>query len=288
MLRALAIIIALTANLILWGTPVLLGGLVKLLTVGHEPRRRMRLLLAWLGERWVAGNNWIFDSLLTTEWDIEGTEGIKYEGHYLIISNHVTWIDIFALFRAFQGHAAFLRFFLKRVLIWSPIVGQACWALEFPFMRRYTAEYLARHPEKRGKDLEATRIACRRYRWIPVAILNFIEGTRISREKHADQASPYRHLLRPRFGGIAFVLASLRDQLDAMYDVTLKYPREDVTMWDFVTNRVPRVIIRARRLEIPEEFRTGEIVEAGPVRERFKAWIETIWREKDELLDSLS
>lgn len=287
MFRAFAIIILLTLNVVLWGTPVLVGGLVKLFTFGSEPRRRLRLVLARLAERWVAGNDRIFDWFLTTKWDIAGIESIDYDGHYLIISNHVSWIDIFALFRAFHGKAAFIRFFLKHILIWSPIVGQACWALEFPFMRRYSAEYLARHPEKRGKDLETTRIACRRYRRVPVAILNFVEGTRISREKHADQESPYRHLLRPRFGGIAFVLASLGDQLDAIYDVTLAYPHEDVTMWELVTNRVPRVVVRARRLEIPAEFRTGDIIDSGPERQRFKEWIESIWREKDDLLQSL-
>lgn len=287
MLRAVAIIILLTVNVVLIGVPVLLGGVVKLFTFGTEPRRRLRLVLARLAERWVAGNNRIFDWFLTTKWDVEGIDALDSDGHYLIISNHVSWIDIFALYRVFHRKAAFIRFFLKHVLIWSPIVGQACWALEFPFMRRYTAEYLAKHPEKRGQDLETTRIACRRYRRVPVAILNFVEGTRISREKHADQESPYRHLLRPRLGGIAFVLASLSDQLDAIYDVTLAYPHEDVTMWDFVTNRVPRIVVRARRIEIPADFRGADIIESPVVRERFKQWIESIWREKDQLLESL-
>ena len=110
---------------------------------------------------------------------------------------------------------------VKHQLVWFPIVGQASQALEFPFMKRYTPDYLAKHPEKRGRDLETTRRACQRYRQIPVAILNFVEGTRFTLEKHADQESPYRHLLRPRIGGISFVLASLGDQLDGFFDVTL-------------------------------------------------------------------
>ena len=285
-LRPLLIVPLLILNLILWGTPILIGGVVKLLTFG-ELRHRVNRTLPWFAERFVQGCNLIFDLTLTTKWDVEGIDGLRRDGHYLVISNHVSWIDIFALIRVFYGIAPFTRFFLKSILIWSPIVGQACWALGFPFMRRYTPEYLAKHPEKRGRDLETTRVACRLYRHIPVTILNFVEGTRITPKKHAEQNSPYRHLLRPRPGGISFVLASLGEQVDAMIDVTLVYPDGRITMLDYITNRVPRIIVRGRRLDIPPEFTTSAATEPGPARERFKAWIEQVWREKDERIESL-
>ncbi|HKR63662.1 MAG TPA: acyltransferase [Thermoanaerobaculia bacterium] len=281
MLRAFAIIVLLFLNLAFWGTLVLLGGVVKLLTFGPLRWRIIRALPS-LGEQWVRCNDWIFDAFLSTRWEIEGLDALRRDGHYLVISNHVSWIDIFALFRAFLDRGPFIRFFLKQQLIWFPFAGQACWALGFPFMRRYSPEYLKQHPEKRGRDLETTRIACRRYRHVPVAILNFVEGTRFSREKHEDQQSPYRFLLRPRVGGISFVLASLAEQLDSMYDVTLVYPRRDVTMWDFITNRVEFVKILARRIEVPDEFQSAAVTEKGEVRERFKEWVEQLWREKDE------
>ncbi|PYQ61237.1 MAG: acyltransferase, partial [Acidobacteria bacterium] len=130
------------------------------------------------------------------------------------------------------------------------------------------------------------RRACQRYRHIPVAMLTFLEGTRFSEEKRADQESPFRHLLRPRVGAIAFVLASLGDQLDGIIDVTLAYPGGDVTMWDFVCGRVPTIAVRARRIVAPPEFFTAEITEPGPARDRFKIWIDSIWREKDALLST--
>ena len=289
MLRGIVTILLLLLNLIFWGTIVTLLGIVKFAVHMTAPRSRLRtrviLALSGLAERWVAGNDRIFDLMLPTQWEVEGPfDGIQPEGRYLIISNHVSWVDIFAVFRVFHGRAAFIRFFLKRQLIWFPIAGQAVWALEFPFMRRYSAEYLQRHPEKRGRDLETTRRACQRYRHIPVAILTFLEGTRFSEEKRADQESPYQHLLRPRFGAIAFVLACLGDQLDGMFDVTLAYPGRDVTFWQFVTGRVPTIRVHMRRLEVPPEFLTPEITEAGPARDRFKSWIDAIWREKDRVL----
>ena len=284
-LRAVAIIFLLILNLLLSGTLVLVTALVKFLTFG-ELRRRVILAATWLAQRWVDGNWLIFRTFLDTEWRFIGLDDLRRDGRYLVISNHLSWIDIFACFFAFRD-AAFLRFFLKQILIWFPIAGQACWALSFPFMRRYTPDYLAQHPEKRGRDLETTRKACRLYRHIPVAILNFVEGTRISREKLEDQQSPYQHLLRPRVGGISFVLASLGEALDAMYDVTLIYPDPDVTMWDFITNRVAWVRIEGRRVEVPPEFQRSEVTEPGEAREAFKAWVDTIWREKDALIGKI-
>jgi len=279
--RALAIILLLLVNLVLWGSLVLLGGIVKLLTFG-PPRWRIIRALPLLGEQWGRWNDWIFDTFLSTRWELEGLDDLRRDGRYLVISNHISWIDIFALFRAFRNRGPFIRFFLKQQLIWFPIAGQACWALGFPFMRRYSPEYLKQHPEKRGRDLETTRAACRRYKHVPVAILNFIEGTRFSREKHEDQQSPFRFLLRPRIGGIGFVLASLAGQLDAMYDITITYPHRDLTMWDFITNRVEWVKLHARSLDVPEEFQSASVTEPGDVREQFKVWVEQIWREKDE------
>lgn len=287
MVRALAILILLPLNLLFWGIPVALGGIVKLLTFGGDNKRRLILALTRLGEGWVACNDRIFDTFLDTKWDVEGLDELRIDGHYLVVSNHVSWVDIFAAFRVFHRRAPFIRFFLKQSLIWFPIVGQACAALGFPFMRRYTQEYLAQHPEKRGQDLETTRVACRRYRKIPVTILNYAEGTRFSEEKHEDQESPYRHLLRPRIGGVSFVIASMADVLDAMYDLTLVYPDRDVTMWRFVSNKVPWVAVRARRIEIPPEFHGAAITEPGLERDRFKAWVEQIWREKDRIVEEV-
>ena len=281
MFRAAVIALLLTLNLAFWGTLVLLGGLVKLLTFGRV-RSRVILVLAWFGERFVACNDRIFDTFLSTKWIIEGVDGLRHDGHYLIISNHVSWVDILALFRAFHVKAPLIRFFLKQQLIWAPFVGQAAWALDFPFMKRYSPEYLNQHPEKRGADLLTTRRACRRYRTIPVSILNFVEGTRFDSDKHEEQQSPYRFLLRPRIGGISFVLASMGKQLDAMYDVTLVYPRRDVTFLDFLMNRVPWIRLEARRHEIPSEFHDSAITHPGEPRERFKEWFDLLWREKDQ------
>ena len=282
MIRGLAVLVLLVLNLARWGTPVFLFGLLKVVLRG-KARHRLILFVASLGEKWVAGNSRIFDALLPLRWTIDLPAELRHDGHYLLFSNHISWADIPVLFRAFHLRTPLIRFFLKRQLAWVPLVGQASWALDFPFMRRYSADELARHPEKRGKDLETTRRACERYRATPVTILNFLEGTRFSYEKQAQQDSPYRHLLRPRSGGAAFVLASLGDKLDGVLDVSIAYARQDVTFWEFVCGRVASVTVHARELAVPAEFLTPAVVE-GPARNAFKEWIEGVWREKDEIL----
>jgi len=78
---------------------------VKLLAPTRETRRRIRLALTSLGDRWAGTNNRIFDAMLNTKWDIVGVDGLSPDGHYLIISNHVSWLDIFVVFARFTAES---------------------------------------------------------------------------------------------------------------------------------------------------------------------------------------
>ncbi len=283
-LRGALTLSMLLMNLAFWGIPVLSLSLLKLLLPRGPWRIRTILGVAWSAERWSIFNSGILEGMLDIEFRIEGADGLSRDRNYLIISNHSTWTDILALHRAFSARIPFIRFFLKQELIWLPIVGQAAWGLEFPFMKRYSSAYLARHPEKRGTDLKTTREMCRRYADFPVTILNFIEGTRFTKKKRKLQNSPFQRLLRPRTGGISYVVASFRDQLTSLLDVTISYPRENISMWDVLTNSVRFVKISVRQLPIPAEYMTDAICERGSTRDGFKKWIQQIWREKDERL----
>ena len=122
MLRGLATLFLLLINLILFGLPVALLGIVKFAVQITAPKSRLRtrviLMLAAIAEQWVAGNDRIFDVMLPTRWDVAGipTE-IRRDGKYLIISNHISWVDIFVIFRVFHGRTTFIRFFLKQQLM---------------------------------------------------------------------------------------------------------------------------------------------------------------------------
>jgi 1-acyl-sn-glycerol-3-phosphate acyltransferase len=180
-----------------------------------------------------------------------------------------------------------LKFFLKQVLIWVPVIGVAWWALDFPFMKRYTREQLEKRPELKGKDLETTRSACEVFKTSPVSVLNFLEGTRFTRYKHDTQKSPYRHLLLPRSGGAALTLNVMRDEIDTLIDVTIVYPEAAREFWDFICGRVPRVIIRCRKIAVPEQMKLGDYQYDPEFKELFQSWINQLWLDKDALMEDL-
>jgi 1-acyl-sn-glycerol-3-phosphate acyltransferase len=145
-------------------------------------------------------------------------------GWYLVNCNHQSWADILVLQHLLTRRIPLLKFFLKQQLVWVPVMGLAWWALDFPFMRRHSDDVLKAHPELRAKDQESTRLACEKFALIPTSVMNFCEGTRFTLAKHQRQQSPYRHLLRPKAGGIALALNVMGDKFRAILDVTIVYP----------------------------------------------------------------
>lgn len=240
-----------------------------------------------IAEFWMACNSGWMALTGNIEWDIQGRERLDYDGWYLVTSNHQTWVDILVLQHNLNRRMPMLKFFLKQELIWVPIIGICWWALDFPFMKRYSKAYLARHPEKAGQDVETTRKACEKFKTTPVAVFNFLEGTRLTPAKHAEQQSPYRHLLKPKSGGIAFVLDAMGEQLRSLVDITIHYPDGSPTFWDLLSGRVRKVVVRCQIKPIPIELLSGDYHQDAVFRADFQRWVNTLWKEKDLLLDQL-
>lgn len=237
---------------------------------------------------WMLGIIFILKLTQKISWDVKGIDDLSLDEWYFVNSNHQSWTDIIVMIKIFTGRIPFLKFFLKQQLFWVPMLGTAWWALDYPFMKRYSKAFLEKHPELRGKDLEVTRKACERYKHSPVSILNFIEGTRFTPEKHREQKAPYRHLLRPKAGGFAFAISSMTGKITNMLDVTVVYPEGPVNFWGLLCGRLSRVVVRVQQLVIPEKFLYGNYQDDPVFRERFQAWVSNLWHEKDELIESLS
>jgi 1-acyl-sn-glycerol-3-phosphate acyltransferase len=214
----------LAINIVLHVLPLFAFTLIKVVLPIRAIRLACSRVLIVIAESWIAVNSALFDIFTRIRWQVEGLDGLRRDGNYLVLCNHQSWVDIPVLQKVFNRRIPFLRFFLKQQLIWVPLLGPAWWALDFPFMKRYSRETLLRHPELQGKDREATRLACEKFRHMPVSVMNFAEGTRFTPAKHDAQSSPYRYLLRPKAGGVAFVLDAMGDALHAILDVTIVYP----------------------------------------------------------------
>jgi len=267
--------------------PMMLVAFIKVIVPNRRFRRFGTRVVIGIAEIWAWMVPRVFRLLHHTRYEVSGDLDVDRRHSYMMISNHQSWVDIPVLLEVFDGRVPFYRFFLKRELIWLPLLGMAFWALEYPFMKRYSRAYLEKHPEKRGEDLKATRKACERMRGLPATIINYPEGTRLTPAKHEKQASPYRHLLRPRAGGISFVLTSMGDQLDGLIDVTIRYPDGVPGFLQFLGNGVPRIQVHVRKLPVPEEMTRGDYQNDPEFRARFQEWVNQLWQEKDDLLEEM-
>jgi 1-acyl-sn-glycerol-3-phosphate acyltransferase len=286
-IKGVVTITLMVCNVIVWCTVLFTVALLKaIVPVGVWRRWTSRGMTA-LAEGWIGTNNAIFRLMGSLPLDTRGLEGLSTREWYLVLSNHRSWVDILVLQAVFNRRIPFLKFFLKQQLIWVPFLGLAWWALDFPFMRRYTAAYLAKHPEHRGKDLEVTRRACEKFRLIPTSVMNFVEGTRFTPAKHAALKSQYRNLLPTRAGGTSFVLSAMGGMLNSLLDVTIAYSTGTPTLWDLCCGRVRTVIVDVRRRPIDAWMSVGDYANDPAFRERFKTWLAGLWSDKDELLDRL-
>lgn len=285
--RGVVAALLLVLNVLFWTSILFALALVRLVLPFRPVRRRLDPLLNRVASNWISGNSAWMRLTQRTEWDVEGLEGLDPNEWYMVSANHQTWVDIFVLQHVLNRRIPLLKFFLKHELIWVPVMGLAWWALDFPFMRRHSDAYLREHPEKRFEDLETSRRACEKFALVPTSVMNFPEGTRFTAQKHAAQRSPYRHLLRPKAGALALSLAVLGTQFRSFLDVTIVYPAGAPTFWQFLCGRVPRIVVRVRRLEVPPELLGGDPIADSRLRKAVHRWQAERWAEKDALIDEL-
>ena len=281
LLRGVITATLLGLNTLVAFTTMIPPALVKLLVPATGVRNACTRLLNAIANRWVANNNAWIHAVNRSRWDVQGVAGLHRRGWYLVSSNHQSWVDILVLQRVLHGHVPMLKFFLKAELIWVPVIGLAWWALDFPFMKR------GRGHGARSSDLKTTREACEKFKRIPTAVMNFVEGTRFTRAKHHAQKSPYRHLLKPKVGGLGIALATMGEQFESMLDVTIVYPQGTPSFWELLSGRLDAVLVRVQPRDIPAEVLGGDPVGDKAYRQRLTAWIEGLWAEKDALIERL-
>ena len=274
-------------NALLWVPILLLVSLIKLIIPLKQVRLVVDPILLRIAEAWISGNSAWMALTQRTVWDVQGIEELNPRSWYLVNCNHQSWVDILVLQHLLNRRIPLLKFFLKQQLIWVPVMGLAWWALEFPFMRRHSEEFLKKHPEMRGKDQETTRKACEKYALIPTSVMNFLEGTRFTASKHQRQNSPYKHLLKPKAGGIALALNAMGNKFQAILDVTIVYPDGAPDFWQFLTGNVQRITVRVRTLPVPQELARGDYAGNPAVREAYQQWTHQMWLDKDAQIESL-
>lgn len=276
-----------TVSTIICFIPIIVLAVPKLILPGRPFRILMSRWIMAIGEFWVAANAVIYGLTRSTRWNVSGIDRLSHKSWYLLLSNHQTWVDILALQTLFNRRIPFLKFFIKQELVWFPVLGIAWWAMDMPFMKRYSKSYLASHPEKKGVDLEITRKACKKFRDTPTTVINFIEGSRFSHEKKIKRASKFQHLLPPRAGGIALALSSMGEMFDSILDVTIVYPTGPPKFWEMCCGKFDEIIIEIRQRPVEPWMIGADYSNDREYRRQFHQWLTAIWEDKDRRITVL-
>ncbi|MBY6187439.1 acyltransferase [Marinobacter hydrocarbonoclasticus] len=272
-------------NILFWGGLIILVAPIKLLPIKALQLQISALCNAFM-HGWVSVNYWLLRSTTKTRWEVEGlTESqLSKKGWYLVLANHLSWADIVVVTVVLRNHVPMLKFFLKQQLLYIPVMGLACWALDMPFMRRYTKSQIAKNPALKGKDIETTRRSCEKFRDLPTCVINFVEGSRLTPGKHQRQRSPFKYLMKPKAGGIAFALNTLGEQFDQLLDVTIVYPdAPENIMWALLEGKLDRIHVAVRTLPI-SDVPVGDYDNDKAYRVEFQQWLNGLWLEKDRTI----
>ncbi|GGI80542.1 acyltransferase [Shewanella gelidii] len=274
-------------NTLVWASLICIGGLVKLLVPLKRFRNFVTQIMNKLMWAWASCNGGILFLLANFEWDIDGLSDLDPQGWYLVISNHLSGFDIAVQTYLLRNNIPMLKFFLKKELIYVPFLGLGCWALDMPFMHRTSPAKLKKNPKLRGKDLQTTRKACEKFKHLPTSIMNYVEGSRFTEEKRQRQGSPYRYLMRPKAGGVAFTLSAMGEQFTGLLDMTILYPDAPENILQAVMfGKVKKVIVRARVIDVPE-VDDKQYFSDAQYRVDFQRWLNQLWDEKDQQIHQL-
>jgi 1-acyl-sn-glycerol-3-phosphate acyltransferase len=285
-LRASLTLLLLTVNTLIWSWPIIFAGIIKWCLPWPRWRTFWTRIAQYPSSGWVWGTTSTMRLTKKIDWKLEGAEDLSPHKWYLVISNHQQWADSFILLQLLGNRIPVFRFFAKKVLYFFPLLGQVWWTLDFPFMRRYTADQIQKNPELRKKDLLTTQRACEMFRRLPTTIISYPEGTRFTQRKHDMQKSPYMHLLKPRAGGVAYVLNALGEQLHYILDMTIYYIDPIKGFWDFLGRQSVRVKVMIHKIKVTPDL-IGDYQNDSVYREHIKSWLESRWAMKDAELEKL-
>ena len=273
-------------NVAFWASLIIVCGLIKVPLAKTPYVLPINQLITFFFEQFAKYSVALLNQFNDIEWQINIKGNVSKEQWYLLISNHLSWADILILTNFARERIPTPKFFLKKELLFVPFVGLSAWAMDMPFMQRYSRHYLAKHPEKRGQDIETTRKACEKFKSTPTTIINFVEGTRGTEQKRQATDSPYRHLLSPKAGGIAFAMHAIPALTQNVIDVTIVYPYNNEPMPDAIKGKLKAVAIDIEVTKVPESI-NNDYFACQHARSQFQHWLNMQWQRKDQKIARL-
>ena len=128
--------ILISLNVIVIATPMMVLGVFKFLLPFHFVAITIEKCNYYLYKTWVFDNRVIIRLTNNIKWHITGDKIPTTKKSCIIISNHISWLDILFIGCVYKGNVPTTKFFMKHSLIYIPFAGLACYALGMPFLRQ--------------------------------------------------------------------------------------------------------------------------------------------------------
>jgi 1-acyl-sn-glycerol-3-phosphate acyltransferase len=193
----------------------------------------------------------------------------------MVFANHQQMVDPLALLSLALREKMIgdLKWFAKKPIKFVPGIGWGLRFLDCLFLQRDWASDQNMVQKTFSKFIIQN---------IPLWLMSFSEGTRITPEKLAQSQSyakrqglpEPRYTLVPRTKGFVAAVTALRSHLKAVYDVTIGYPQGIPTLSQYLKGYVRAIHMHVRRFPI----------ETLPPEEGLSQWLVDRFQEKDRLV----
>ena len=260
-------------------------GIIKFLIPIKSLRASFTKIIIKIGEIWISVNSLWVIKLHKPNLEIHGQENLDGNSWFLSTSNHQSAADIFIVQFITNRKIPMLKFFIKYELIYVPVIGICWWALDMPFLKRYTQEQIKRNPKLEGRDYKKMKKSLEHYSLHPVSIFSYAEGTRFSKEKHINQNSKFSHLLKPKEGGLAIALSNV-NKIKELIDITIIYDSDNLGFWNYLCGNIKNIKIFISKTKIPSKYLIDTLITNNELRSDFKLWLYDRWAEKDVLISN--
>ncbi|XP_023684830.1 1-acyl-sn-glycerol-3-phosphate acyltransferase epsilon [Paramormyrops kingsleyae] len=212
----------------------------------------------------------------------------KTKENVIYLSNHqctVDWIiaDMLAIRQDALGH---VRYVLKDGLKWLPLYG--C------YFSKHGGVYVKRSSRFNEKAMKK-KLSSQMKLGVPMYLVIFPEGTRYNPELREvindsqqfaakEDLAVLKHILTPRMKASYIAIDTMKEYLDAVYDVTVAYEgtvdsegqrRAGPSMPEFLCKECPRVHVHFQRVDLKD-------IPLEPAV--FRRWLHGRFEIKDKLL----
>ena len=260
-------------------------GVIKFLIPLKTLRASFTRIIIKIGELWIDVNSsWVI-YLHKPNIEITGEENLNGDSWFLSTSNHQSAADIFIVQYITNRKIPMLKFFIKYELIYVPVIGICWWALDMPFLKRYTQKQIKKNPKLKGRDYKKMKKSLEHYSLHPVSIFSYAEGTRFTEKKHKLQKSEFTNLLKPKEGGLAIALSNV-NKIKELIDITIIYDNDNLGFWNYLCGNIKNIKVFISKIEVPSKYLTENLISSEELRGDFKLWLNRIWKEKDVLISN--